>query len=154
MDLYMNPSEVSEIIGVEEGIINLTLERRDVDIEPYLRVVSAPSKGSEGSTKPQIQLRVDGLAPLIKKLTYNIPTDDIIENLSCQIIDITYLRETCAKLEAEKQALVIENTQLRETVESFRTERTDWSTQIEDLKNKLIEERSKGWMTRLLKRND
>ena len=154
MDLYMNPSEVSEIIGVEEGIINLTLERRDVDIEPYLRVVSAPYKGSEGSTKPQIQLRVDGLAPLIKKLTYNIPTDDIIENLSCQIIDITYLRETCAKLEAEKQALVAENTELRETVESFRIERTDWSTQIEDLKNKLIEERSKSWMTRLLKRND
>ena len=67
MDLYMNPSEVSEIIGVEEGIINLTLERRDVDIEPYLRVVSVASEEPEGSTKPQIQLRVDGLAPLIKK---------------------------------------------------------------------------------------
>lgn len=154
MDLYMNPSEVSEIIGVEEGIINLTLERRDVDIEPYLRVVSVASEEPEGSTKPQIQLRVDGLAPLIKKLTYNIPTDDIIENLSCQIIDITYLRETCAKLEAEKQVLVAENTQLRETVESFHVERTDWSTQIEDLRNKLVEERSKSWMTRLLKRND
>ena len=154
MDLYMNPSEVSEIIGVEEGIINLTLERRDVDIEPYLRIISAPSEGSKGSTKPQIQLRVDGLAPLIKKLTYNIPTDDIIENLSCQIIDITYLRGTCAKLEAEKQALVAENIQLRETVESFHVERTDWSAQIEDLRNKLIEERSKSWMTRLLKRND
>lgn len=154
MDLYMNPSEVSEIIGVEEGIINLTLERRDVDIEPYLRVVSVASEEPEGSTKPQIQLRVDGLAPLIKRLTYNIPTDDIIENLSCQIIDITYLRETCAKLEAEKQALVAENTQLRETVESFHVERTDWSTQIEDLRNKLTEERSKSWMTRLLKKND
>ena len=154
MDLYMNPSEISEIIGVEEGIINLTLERRDAEIEPYLRVVSAPSEAPGGSTKPQIQLRIDGLAPLIKRLSYNIPTDDIIENLSCQIIDITYLREICAKLEAEKQALVAENAELRETIKSFDVEREDWSTQIENLKSRLIEEQSKGWMDRLLKRKD
>ncbi|MXV74966.1 hypothetical protein F4Z99_11925, partial [Candidatus Poribacteria bacterium] len=78
MDLYMNPSEVSEIIGVEEGIIIRALERQDVEIEPYLRVVSAPSEEPGSPTKPRVQLRVDGLAPLIKKLTYNIPTDDII----------------------------------------------------------------------------
>lgn len=154
MDLYMNPSEISEIIGVEEGIINRTLKRRDVEIEPYLRVVSAPSDEAGSATKPQIQLRVDGLAPLIKKLTYNIPTDDIIENLSCQIIDITYLRETCDKLESEKQALIAENTQLREMIESFQTERGNWSAQVEDLTSQLTRERSKSWVTRLLKRED
>jgi regulator of replication initiation timing len=154
MDLYMNPSEISKIIGVEEGIINRTLERRDVEIEPYLRVVSALSDELGGSTKPQMQLRVDGLAPLIKKLTYNITTDDIIENLSCQIIDITYLRETCDKLEAENKALVAENTQLREVIESFQTERGDWSTQVEDLTSQLTREQSKSWVTRLLKRKD
>ena len=154
MDLYMNPSEISKIIGVEEGIINRTLKRRDVEIEPYLRVVSAPSDEAESATKPQIQLRVDGLAPLIKKLTYNIPTDDIIENLSCQIIDITYLRETCDKLETENQALIAENTQLRETIESFQTERGDWSAQVENLTTQLTREQSKSWVTRLLKRKD
>lgn len=154
MDLYMNPSEVSEIIGVEEGIINRTLERRDEEIEPYLRVVSARSEEPGSSTKPLMQLRVDGLAPLIKKLTYNIPTDDIIENLSCQIIDITYLRETCDRLEAENKALIAENTQLRETVESFQAERGDWSAQVDDLTNQLTEEQSKGWVSRLLKRKN
>ncbi len=154
MDLYMNPSEISKIIGVEEGIINRTLERRDVEIEPYLRIVSASSDELGGSTKPQMQLRVDGLAPLIKKLTYNITTDDIIENLSCQIIDITYLRETCDKLEAENKALVAENTQLREMIESFQTERGDWSTQVEDLTSQLTRQQSKSWVTRLLKRKD
>lgn len=154
MDLYMNPSEVSEIIGVEEGIINRTLERRDEEIEPYLRVVSARSKEPGSSTKPLMQLRVDGLAPLIKKLTYNIPTDDIIENLSCQIIDITYLRETCDRLEAVNKALIAENTQLRETVESFQAERGDWSAQVDDLTNQLTEEQSKSWVSRLLKRKD
>ena len=154
MDLYMNPSEVSEIIGVEEGIIIRALERQDVEIEPYLRVVSAPSEEPGSSTKPSMQLRVDGLAPLIKKLTYNIPTDDIIENLSCQIIDITYLRETCDRLEAENKALIAENTQLRETVESFQAERGDWSAQVDDLTNQLTQEQSKGWVNRLLKRKD
>ena len=152
MDLYMNPSEVSEIIGVEEGIIIRALERQDVEIEPYLRVVSVPSEEPGSSTKPSMQLRVDGLAPLIKKLTYNIPTDDIIENLSCQIIDITYLRETCDRLEAENEALIAENTQLRETVESFQAERGNWSAQVDDLTNQLTQEQSKGWVNRLLKR--
>ena len=154
MDLYMNPSEVSEIIGVEEGIIIRALERQDVEIEPYLRVVSVPSEEPGSSTKPSMQLRVDGLAPLIKKLTYNIPTDDIIENLSCQIIDITYLRETCDRLEAENEALIAENTQLRETVESFQAERGDWSAQVDDLTNQLTQEQAKGWVNRLLKRKD
>lgn len=154
MDLYMNPSEVSEIIGVEEGIIVRALERQDVEIEPYLRVVSVPSEEPGSSTKPSMQLRVDGLAPLIKKLTYNIPTDDIIENLSCQIIDITYLRETCDRLEAENEALIAENTQLRETVESFQAERGDWSAQVDDLTNQLTQEQAKGWVNRLLKRKD
>lgn len=154
MDLYMNPSEISEIIGVEEGIINSTLKRRDAEIEPYLRVVSAPSDEAGSATKPQIQLRVDGLAPLIKKLTYNIPTDDIIENLSCQIIDITYLRETCDKLESENQALIAENTQLREMIESFQTERGNWSAQVENLTSQLTREQSKSWVNRLLKRKD
>lgn len=154
MDLYMSPSEVSEIIGVEEGIINRALERRDEEIEPYLRVVSARSEEPGSSTKPQMQLRVDGLAPLIKKLTYNIPTDDIIENLSCQIIDITYLRETCDRLESENKALIAENTHLRETVESFQAERGDWSSQVDDLTNQLKREQSKGWVGRLLKRKD
>ena len=152
MDLYVNPSEISQIIGVEEGIISRTLERRDAAIEPYLRVVSARSEEPGDSTKPQIQLRIDGLAPLIKRLSYNIPTDDIIENLSCQVIDITYLRETCAKLEADKEALAAENAELRETVESFDVEKAKWSSQIEDLKRKLIEEQSKSWMDRLFKR--
>ena len=154
MDLYMNPSEISGIIGVEEGIINRTLERRDEEIEPYLRVVSVRSDEAGSATKPQVQLRVDGLAPLIKKLTYNIPTDDIIENLSCQIIDITYLRETCDKLEAENKALIAENTQLREMIESFQTERGNWSAQVEDLTSQLTQEQSKSWVTRLLKRKD
>ena len=154
MDLYLNSSKITEIIGVEEEIINRTLERRDVDIEPYLRVVSAPSENLGDRPKPQIQLRIDGLALLIKKLTYNIPTDDIIENLSCQVFHITHLRETSEKLEAENQALIAENEQLKEKIETFQTESGNLSTEVEELKSQLIAEQSKTWVARLLKRGD
>ncbi|MCE2416200.1 hypothetical protein J4G07_19625 [Candidatus Poribacteria bacterium] len=154
MDLYLNPSKITEIIGVEEEIIKRTLERRDGDIEPYLRVVSAPPENPGDRPKPQIQLRIDGLALLIKKLTYNIPTDDIIENLSCQVFHITHLRETCEKLETENQALIAENEQLQERVGTFQTEKDNLSAEVEDLKSQLIAERSKTWVARLLKRGD
>ena len=152
MDLYMNSSKIAEIIGVEEDIITRTLKRRDVDIESYIRVVSAPPDSPGDSPKPQIQLRVDGLAMLIRKLAYNIPTDDIIENLSCQVFHITHLQETCDKLEAENQALVAENAQLQKTIESFQNERGNLSAQVDELTNQLNEEQSKTWVSRLLKR--
>ena len=154
MDLYINPSKISQIIGVEEDIITRTLKRRDMDIESYIRVVSAPPDKPGASPKPQIQLRIDGLAMLIKKLAYNIPTDDIIENLSCQVFHITHLQETCDKLEVENQALIIENEQLRAKIASFQNERTDLSTQVNKLTNQLSAEQSKTWVSRLLKRKD
>ena len=152
MDLYINPSKIAEIIGVEEDIITRTLERRDTDIESYIRVVSAPPEKPGAPPKPHIQLRVDGLAMLIKKLAYNIPTDDIIENLSCQVFHITHLQETCDKLEAENQALIAENAQLRESIESVQSERGELSAQVDELTNQLSEEQSKTWVSRLLKR--
>ncbi len=154
MDLYLNPAKITEIIGVEEEIINRTLERKDVDIAPYLRVVSAPPENPQGRPAPQVQLRIDGLALLIKKLTYNIPTDDIIENLSCQIFHITHLRETCERLEGEKKALIVENEQLQERIEAVRAERKALSVEVNDLKSQLIAEQSKTWVDRLLKRGE
>ena len=154
MDLYLNPSKITEIIGVEEEIINRTLERRDVDIEPYLRVVSAPPENPGDRPKPQVQLRIDGLALLIKKLTYNIPTDDIIENLSCQVFHITHLRETCERLEEENQALIVENEQLQERVKDFRAEKEALSAEVDELRDRLIAEQSKTWVDRLLKRGE
>lgn len=152
MDLYLSSSKITEIIGVEEEIINRTLERRDVDIEPHLRVVSVPSSNPGDRPKPQIQLRIDGLALLIKKLTYNIPTDDIIENLSCQVFHITHLRETCERLEEEHKLLIIKNEQLQERIEAVRAERETLSAEVDKLKSQLIAEQSKSWVDRLLKR--
>ncbi|MCG9128119.1 hypothetical protein JT359_11010 [Candidatus Poribacteria bacterium] len=119
MDLYLNPSDVADIIGVDEDIITHTLLRKEPEIEPYLRVTSG-NTDTESETEPILQLRIDGLAPLITQLSFNIPTNDIIENLICQIVHIAYLKETIEKLEAEKlesvnaiQTLQQENSDLR-----------------------------------------
>ncbi len=133
MDLYLNPSDVAEIIGVDEDIITQTLERKTPEIEPYLRVISG-SSNTESDTEAILQLRIDGLAPLITQLSYNIPTNDIIENLICQIVHIAYLRESIEKLELEK-------IKLDDTVQTLQQENSDLRIEI----NQLKEEIPKNW---------
>lgn len=133
MDLYLNPSDVAEVIGVDEDIITQTLERKTPEIEPFLRVISGSSK-TESETEAILQLRIDGLAPLITQLSYNIPTNDIIENLICQIVHIAYLRESMEKLELEK-------IELDNTVQTLQQENSDLRIEI----NKLQDEIPKTW---------
>ncbi len=139
MELYLNPSDVAEVIGVDEEIIRQTINRKHPDIEPYLRVSAAPSEDDE-DTETILQLRVDGLAPLITQLSYNIPTADIIENLICQIVHIAYLRETNEKLESDIS-------ELKEKINALHEERADLRVQI----NMLQEEKSKSWVDRIFK---
>ena len=142
MELYLNPSDVAEVIGVDEEIIKQTLDRKHAEIEPFLRVVAVPlEEGVE--PKAITQLRIDGLAPLITQLSYNIPTNDIIENLICQVVHIAYLRENNEKLETEIA-------ELREKVKSLQEERADLRVQI----NNLQEEKPKSWKNRLFKIGD
>ncbi len=139
MELYLNPSDVAEVIGVDEEIIKQTLNRKHSEIEPFLRVVSAPSE--EGAEpKAILQLRIDGLAPLITQLSFNIPTNDIIENLICQVVHIAYLRENSEKSEKE----IVE---LREKIISLQEERADLRIQIKNLE----EEKPKTWKDRFFK---
>ena len=143
MELYLNPSDVAEVIGVDEEIIRQTINRKHPDIEPYLRVSAALSEDDDKETEVILQLRIDGLAPLITQLSYNIPTDDIIENLICQIVHIAYLRETNEKLESDIA-------ELKEKINALHEERADLRVQI----NNLQEEKSKSWVDRIFKSGD
>ena len=143
MELYLNPSDVAEVIGVDEEIIRQTINRKHPDIEPYLRVSATPSEDDDKETEALLQLRIDGLAPLITQLSYNIPTDDIIENLICQIVHIAYLRETNEKLESDIS-------ELKEKINALHEERADLRVQI----NMLQEEKTKSWVDRIFKSGD
>ncbi len=143
MDLYLSPSDISEVIGVDEEIIKQTLDRKYPEIEPFLRVVSSPSEIEGEKPKATFQMRIDGLAPLITQLSFNIPTDEIIENLICQVVHIAYLRENNEKLETEIA-------KLREDIRVLQEERADLRIQI----NNLQEEKPKSWKDRLFKIGD
>ena len=143
MELYLNPSDVAEVIGVDEEIIEQTLKRKHPEIEPFLRTVSAPAEEEGAEPKAILQLRIDGLAPLITQLSYNIPTNEIIENLICQVVHIAYLRENNEKLETEIA-------ELQEKVKSLQEERADLRVQI----NTLQEEKPKTWKSRFFKIGD
>ena len=140
MDLYLNPSDVSEVIGIDEDIIAKTLERKHPAIEPFLRVVASASDDIGERTKAILQLRIDGLAPLITQLSFNIPTNEIIENLICQVVNIAYLRENTEKLEDE-------NAQLQATVKTLQDEKADLRVEL----NNLQEEKSMSWINRFFK---
>lgn len=140
MELYLKPSDIAEVIGVDQEIIKQTLDRKHPEIEPFLRTVAAPAEEAGGKPKAILQLRIDGLAPLITQLSYNIPTNEIIENLICQVVHIAYLRETTENLETEIA-------ELQEKVKSLQEERADLRVQI----NNLQEEQSKSWKNRLFK---
>ena len=140
MDLYLNPADVSEVIGVDEDIITKTLERKHPEIEPFLRIVATSSDEIGEKTKPILQLRIDGLAPLITQLSFNIPTNEIIENLICQVVHIAYLREDTEKLEYDIA-------ELQETIKTLQEEKADLRVQL----NNLQEEKSKSWIDRLFK---
>ncbi len=140
MDLYLNPSQVSEVIGVDEEIIKQTLERKHTDIEPFLRVVSSASDDSDVTPIAMLQLRIDGLAPLIKLLSFNIPTNDIIENLISQVVHITFLREDNENLQND----IIE---LKKKIKILQGEKADLRVQINNLQG----EQTKSWINRLFK---
>ncbi len=158
MHLYMEPDDVAKTIGVEAQIVKSTLERRDTDIEPYLHVVSGQPEDGSDTLSTQLQIRVDGLAPLIKKLSYNIPTDEIIENLICQIVHLTYLQEANEELENQNQELIHENQQLKQTVASLDKENRDLQEQVDEnhelhmqvdnLTTQLQEKATKTWVNR------
>ena len=139
MELYLNPSDVAEVIGVEAEIIKQTLERKHPEIEPFLRVAAAPAEENETEPKAILQLRIDGLAPLITQLSYNIPTNEIIENLICQVVHIAYLRENNENLEAE----IVD---LQEKIKALQEEKADLRVQINNLQDK-----PKTWRSRLFK---
>lgn len=140
MDLYLNPSDVSEIVGVDEEIIKRTLDRKHPEIEPFLRVVSSQSEDNDETSKAILQLRIDGLAPLITHLSFNIPTNEIIENLISQVVHITYLRE-------DNDRLLDDNNELKEKVKTLQEEKADLRVQIKYLE----EESSKSLLDRLFK---
>ena len=110
-------SEIANMIGVEEAIIQQTLERRDEDLVPYLSALDALGEEADVSVSPSqpqtLLLAREGLPLLITKLAFNIPTSDIIENLASQVLHLMLVQEENADLTSKHQELQEQNEQLQ-----------------------------------------
>ena len=144
----LNVSEIASLIGVEEKIIKRTLERRDAALEPYL--YEPPHSQSEGKNQTQQipLLRLEGLPQLITKLSYNIPTSDIIENLACQVMHLVVLRKENAELMGQNQGLQGQNDQYEHRIKDLKQEIEASQAKLTEL----VEKQSRGWFRNIFKR--
>jgi hypothetical protein len=143
MSEIMTASEIAHMIGVEEGIIRRTLERRDVDLEPYLR---EPSGGAEDA--PPL-LSLEGLPKLITKIAFNIPTSDIIENLACQVMHLTVLQQDNIELVRLNKELSQQNERLQGRVKELQQQLEASKIQVAALEAA----QPRGWFRNIFKRD-
>lgn len=137
MAVPLTVSEITNMIGVEEAIIRQTLERRDEDLAPYLHESDASEEETGVNvslSQPQtLLLEREGLPLLITKLAFNIPTADIIENLACQVLHLTFIQEENADLTVKNQELQEQNEQLQHHIKELQQ-------RVEALESELAEQ--------------
>ena len=154
MPTTVTVAEIADLIGVEDTIIRRTIERRDDDLQPYLHEDSENSaqsqtdKNAPGSEQPTPLLDLEGLPLLITKLSFNIPTLDIIENLACQVLHLTVLREEKTDLSSKNRELLDQNVELQARIDHLQH-------QVEELQAEITrqaEMQSRSWIHKLFKR--
>jgi len=101
--------ETSELLGLEESTIEWIVKKNDPELEPYIQ----RNSGNGSSEEKQIAITLDGLPVLIKKLSYNIQTADIIENLACQVLHLEILRQENEQLKQDNLTLNQELNELK-----------------------------------------
>lgn len=102
MKRLLKPREVSNLVGIEEKEILRVISRDDPEVTPYLIDL-----GEERL------IDLAGLPIILKKLAYNMPTTDIIENLACQILHLELFSQEREELKRENERLKAEIKRLR-----------------------------------------
>ena len=103
-------SEIASYIGVAEVIVQSVINRQDADLMPYLDESALPDETDLQS------FSIDGLPLLITKISYNIPTADIIDNLSLQVQHLVSQQEEIENLKKKSDQLATHNEQLQDHI--------------------------------------
>lgn len=120
--------EISKLLGIDEPIIRWVFSRQDSELAPYLQHFPPKQPRDDendintSSEVAEFLLNLEGLPVLVKKLSYNIPTTDIIENLACQILHLEVLQQENEQLKQENEQLKLENQQLRQKLDQLEME--------------------------------
>ena len=103
-------SEIASYIGVAEVIVQSVINRQDADLMPYLDEFALPDETDLQS------FSIAGLPLLITKISYNIPTADIIDNLSLQVQHLVSQQEEIENLRKKSDQLATHNEQLQDHI--------------------------------------
>lgn len=119
-------SEIASYIGVAEVIVQSVINRQDADLIPYLDE-SLLSDETDLSS-----FSIDGLPLLITKISYNIPTADIIDNLSQQVQHLFSQQEEIENLKKINDQLVTHNKQLQDLADSLTKESEELQVKLNE----------------------
>ena len=126
MQKKISVSEIASYIGVAEVVVQSVINRQDVDLIPYLD----ESIQSDETGLPRFS--VEGLPLLVTKVSYNIPTADIIDNLSQKVQHLVSQQEEIENLKKTNDQLAISNEQLQDLINSLTAESEELQVKLDE----------------------
>ena len=129
MPKKISVSEIASYIGVAEVIIQSVINRQDADLMPYLDEFALPDETDLQS------FSIDGLPLLITKISYNIPTADIIDNLSLQVQHLVSQQEEIENLKKKSDQLAKHNEQLQDHINGLIKENEELQIKLHEVES-------------------
>ena len=129
MPKKISVSEIASYIGVAEVIVQSVINRQDADLMPYLDESALPDETDLQS------FSIDGLPLLITKISYNIPTADIIDNLSLQVQHLVSQQEEIENLKKKSDQLAKHNEQLQDHINSLIKENEELQIKLHEVES-------------------
>ncbi len=126
MQKKISVSEIASYIGVAEVVVQSVINRQDVDLIPYLD----ESIQSDETGLPRFS--VEGLPLLVTKVSYNIPTADIIDNLSQKVQHLVSQQEEIKNLKKTNDQLATSNAQLQDLINSLTAESEELQVKLDE----------------------
>jgi len=129
MPKKISVSEIASYIGVAEVIVQSVINRQDADLMPYLDESALPDETDLQS------FSIDGLPLLITKISYNIPTADIIDNLSLQVQHLVLQQEEIENLKKKSDQLAKHNEQLQDHINGLIKENEELQIKLHEVES-------------------
>ena len=129
MPKKISVSEIASYIGVAEVIVQSVINRQDADLMPYLDESALPDETNLQS------FSIDGLPLLITKISYNIPTADIIDNLSLQVQHLVSQQEEIENLKKKSDQLAKHNEQLQDHINGLIKENEELQIKLHEVES-------------------
>ncbi|HIA65081.1 TPA: hypothetical protein EYN98_03250 [Candidatus Poribacteria bacterium] len=129
MPKKISVSEIASYIGVAEVIVQSVINRQDADLMPYLDEFALPDETDLQS------FSIDGLPLLITKISYNIPTADIIDNLSLQVQHLVSQQEEIENLKKKSDQLAKHNEQLQDHINGLIKENEELQIKLHEVES-------------------